>query len=199
MRLLSLIVALLLLGAGAAQSAPPRPRPDSGCGVLLVQPEAGAGRSSVVLYQEPGVLRLGELDAARLPRLGGSESEPLLTATARKGGWSRVSYDDAGREGWVEQGRSWRYLPWDDFLPGRQLKVLPGLKKGQYAVRSKPDDRAPEMASLRKEQEVRVLRVEEGWALLEAPMGWFRWRDGDGGEKTLTLHHLHGIRHNHAY
>jgi hypothetical protein len=185
MRLLSAVF-LLLFGAGVAFAAPPRPRPESGCGVLSLKAEPGAERTRVVLYQEPGVMRLGELDAAGLPRIGGSDGEPLVSATSRKGEWTRLRYDDAGREAWVEPGRSWRYLSWEEFLPGRTVRVLAGMKKPNYSVRSRASEGAAEMAALRRDQEVRVLRVESDWALLEAPMGWFRWRDGDG-RLTLAL------------
>jgi hypothetical protein len=177
MRLL-LIILSIVLAAGSALGAPPRP--ESGWGVLAIKPEPGSERNVVVLYQEPGVQRLGEVDVAKLPRLTGSESEPVVSATARKLGWTRLSYDDAGREAWVETRRSWRYQPWDEFLPGRTVRLLPGMKKVLYAVRSRPADAAAEMAALRRDQEVRVLRVEADWALLEAPMGWLKWRDGDG-------------------
>jgi hypothetical protein len=178
MRLLLIILAIVS-AAGSALGAPV-PRPESGWGVLALQPEPGAERGVVVLYQEPGVQRLGEVDVARLPRLAGSDSEPVVSATARKLEWTRLSYDDAGREAWVETRRAWRYQPWHEFLTGRAVRVLPGMKKALYAVRSRPAEGAAEMAALRRDQEVRVLRVESDWALLEAPMGWFKWRDGDG-------------------
>lgn len=178
MKRLLIIVMLLLLPMVAHGAASLRPY--SGCAVLSLEPQPGGERATVVLYQEPGLARIGEVDASLLPRLAGSATEPLVAVSARKGEWVRLSYDDAGRDAWVKQERSWRYLPWQEFLPGRRVAVLPGLKKGYYAVRNDPSDSAAQTAVVKRDQEVRVLRVEEDWALLEAPSGWFRWRDNDG-------------------
>lgn len=188
-RPLFLTLLFSLLVAATAQGAPPRPRPYGGCGVLALKPDAGAERPLLVLYQEPGLLRLAELEGGALPRLAGSASEPLVAVSERRGGWTRLAYDDAGREAWIEQPRAWQYLPWREFLPGRLVRILPGLKKGWYLVRSEPREEAPESAPLSRDQEVRVLQVEGDWARLEAPAGWFRWRDGDG-RLTVALREI---------
>jgi hypothetical protein len=180
MRALPFSFLLLTLLAAAANAAPPRPRPFSGCGVLTVASEPATGRTPVVLYREPGVERLLETDAAALPRLSAKESEPLLAVTRRKGRWTRVAYDDGGREGWLEQGRRWRFLSWEEFLPGRLVSPLPGLKKGWYAVRSEPRDSSAEQAQAGRDHRLRVLQVADDWVRLERPAGWFRWRDPDG-------------------
>lgn len=180
---LFVFLAYLALSVAAAQAAAPL-RPYGGCGVLTTAPSGE--KSSVVLYREPGVARLAEVDAAALPRLQGSAAEPLLAVSARKGEWTRVGYDDAGREGWLKQPRSWRYRPWQEFLPGRTVRVLPGMKKPLYGLKSAPGDKGREIGSVSRDETVRVLRLEEDWALLEAPSGWFRWRDGDG-RLTISL------------
>jgi len=171
---------ILLICVSAAHAAPPRPRPYSGCGVLALKAWPGAQGARLVFYQEPGVLRVAELDGGSLPRLAGDGSEPLIAVSARKGGWTRLAYDDAGREAWIEQARGWRYLTWREFLPGRLVRILPGMKKGLYALRSEPREEAVEAGSLTRDQSVRVLQVEDDWARLQSPPGWFRWRDGDG-------------------
>jgi hypothetical protein len=38
--------------------------------------------------------------------------------------------------------------------------------------------------ALKRDQTVRIRSVEGDWVRIEAPGGWFRWRDGDG---RLTL------------
>jgi hypothetical protein len=193
MRRLLLIAALLLvLSAGAAHPAPPRPRPYSGCGVLALKPYAGADRVSVSLYEEPGVLRISEIDGSALPRLSGSGPEPLVAVSARKGVWTRLAYDDAGREGWVEQARAWEYLTWQEFLPDRQVRILPGMKKGLYSLRSEPREGGAERGTLARDQAVRILQVEDDWARLQTPSGWFRWRDGDG-RLTVSLQDPEGV------
>ena len=183
---LFLILLLLAWTGAAAQGAPPRPRPYSGCGVLELTVDAGAEGGGLVLYQEPGLFRVAQLDRGALPRLAGSAARPLLAVSARKGGWTRLAYDDAGREGWIEQPRAWRYLPWEEFLPGRPVRLLPGLKKGLYLVRSEPREAGAETGTLTRDQEVRPVGVEGDWARLELPAGWFRWRDGDG-RLTISL------------
>lgn len=186
MHLSLLITVSLLLAAGAAHPAPPAPRPYSGCGVLALMLSAGAERSLLPLYEEPGVHRIAQLPGSALPRLAGSSEEPLVSASARRGDWIQVAYDDAGRQGWLQPARDSDYLPWREFLPGRQVRILPGMKKGYHAVKSSPGDGSSEMSALTRDQPVTVLQVEDDWARLQAPQGWFRWRDGDG-RLTISL------------
>lgn len=137
-------------------------------------------------------MRVAEFEAASLPRLAGNSVEPLLAVSARRGRWTRIAYDDAGREGWIEQARSWDYLTWQEFLPGRQLRILPGMKKVLYAVRHEPREEATENGTVTRDQAVRLLQVEGDWARLQAPSGWFRWRDGDG-RLTVSLEAPEGV------
>jgi len=174
-----LILALVALGPAAAQAAPPPPRPYAGQGVLALHPAPWAERAPIPVYREPGLQRIAEPEPGALPRLAGDGGEPLVAVQAR-GGWLRVAYDDAGREGWLKPPRGWEYRPWEEFLPGRLVRVFPGMKKALYALRGEPREGGAETGALARDQEVRVLRVEEDWAQLQAPWGWFRWRDGDG-------------------
>jgi hypothetical protein len=181
-----LLISLLLvaLAAATAQSAQPRPRPYSGCGLLALSPEPGEERLTLALYEGPGVNRIAEREGSTLPRLAGSGSEPLVAVSARKAGWARLAYDEAGREAWIEPPRAWQYLTWQEFLPGRTVRLQPGMKKVYYALRSEPRETAAELGTLTRDQAVRILQVEDDWARLQEPSGWFRWRDGDG---RLTL------------
>jgi hypothetical protein len=183
---ISLALAFVFMLAGTARCAPPRPRPYAGCGVCALKTGPGAERSALAFYQDPGLARIAELDAAALPRLAGSGPEPLLAVSERRGGWLLVAYDDGGREGWTKQARSWRYLDWREYLPGRLLRILPGMKKEQYTLGSKPDEGGAGQGSLTRDQTVKVLQVEGDWVRLQAPAGWFRWRDGDG-RLTVSL------------
>jgi len=171
---------LLLAAASTVESAPPAPRPYSGCGVLVLNEAGEWGKGRLPLYREPGLLRVAEKGVSELPLLSGKGETVQLAATARKGGLTRVAYDDAGREGWLPPSRGAEYLSWQEFLPGRSVRLLPGMKKGLYTARVAPDEGAAAVATLPREKELRVLQVEEGWARLKAPAGWFRWRDGDG-------------------
>lgn len=181
MRRLTLItLALLVFWAGSLHAARPRPRPFSGCGVLALRPVPGAERVPIALYGEPGLQRMVELELQALPRLGGDQQQPLVAVSATKGGWVRLAYDDAGRKGWIELLRFWHYLPWEEFLPGRTVRVFPGMKKGLYLLRGEPSEGAAEQETLVRDQAVRVTQVKGDWARSETPSGWFRWRDGDG-------------------
>ena len=177
-----LLIALTLfaLCTAAVHAAPLPPRPYSGCGVLTLHPLAGARPTPLAVYAEPGLQRIAELDLATLPRLAGDQQEPLVAVSATKGGWVRLGYDDAGREGWIEPPRAWAYRPWTEFLPGRTVRVFPGMKKALYALKGEPRDGSPERGALTRDQQVRVLQVEEDWARLQSPAGWMRWRDADG-------------------
>jgi len=181
MRFFSLTVLVLLgLVTAAAQAAPLPPRPYSGCGVLLLQPVVGPGPSPIVLYAEPGLQRVAELEIPALPRLAGDKQEALVAVSATKGNWLQLAYDDAGREGWIEPSRNWEYRTWEEFLAKRMVRVFPGMKKGLYALRGEPREGSPDRGVLVRDQQVRVMKIQDDWALLQAPSGWFRWRDGDG-------------------
>ncbi|GFO69418.1 hypothetical protein GMLC_29970 [Geomonas limicola] len=178
MRYLVSLTLLILIAATAWAAAPLRPY--SGCGVLLAQGAPGAEPSPLPFYAEPGVQRLAELDLAALPRLSGDREQPVLAVYATKGGWLKLAWDDAGRSGWVEGARNWEYRSWDDYLTGRQVKVLPGLKKNLYALKGAPRDGSADAGNVTRDQQVRIVQVTEDWARLERPAGWLRWRDVDG-------------------
>jgi hypothetical protein len=173
-------LALLVIFTAASQAAPLPPRPYSGCGVLLLHPVAAPQVSPLVLYAEPGLQRIAEIAIPVLPRLAGDKEEPLVAVSATKGNWLQLAYDDAGREGWIEPPRSWEYRTWGEFLPRRTVRVFPGMKKGLYALRGEPREGSSDRGVLARDQQVRVIQIQDDWALLQAPSGWFRWRDADG-------------------
>ena len=183
-RIFSALLLLCLLSPSAHAAQPLRPY--AGCGVIELSLAPGAQPEPLLFYQEPGVARIGESAPWSLPRLSAGADQPLIAVSARRDGWIRVAYDEAGREGWVAQARAWRYLHWPEFLAGRQVRILPGLMKGLYALRSEPLEGASLHGALGREQAVRVLQVKDGWAEAEEPAGWFRWRDGDG-RLTVSL------------
>lgn len=191
MRRLAAATLLFATLAAAAHGAPPPPRPLSGCGVLALESPPAAFGSPLVLYREPGIERIAEPKGANLPRLAGSPDRPLLAVAARRGGWTQVAYDDAGRTGWLEPARCRRFLSWPEFLPGRTVRLLPGLKKGWYALKDAPSERGAERGFLGRDRALRVLATEDDWALVEAPSGWVRWRDPDG-RLTISLQEAAG-------
>lgn len=186
MRRFFLCALLLILGSGAALAALPAPRPYSGCGVLVLKALGSWQPEPLVLYREPGVDRIGETKPESLPRLSGDAAEPVLPVHERRGGWNSITLDDSGRQGWLEQARAWEYADWREFLPGRSIRLLAGLKKEWYQLRSAPDGEGKAVALVARDQQLRVVQVEEDWVRVEAPAGWLRWRDPDG-RLTVSL------------
>jgi hypothetical protein len=188
MRVPTLFLIILLLAvytAFAAPSAPPKMRPYSGIGMLML-PVAGNGLTdSLPLYEEPGLSRLGSLNPNRIPRydwiFGAISSAAPLIVTGRKGPWLRVAYDDAGREAWLNPARPGAFQSWDFFLKDHVSRLLPGLQKKYYQLYEQPGRKV--LAPLVPGQFLKVLRLENDWAMVlsdQNSLGWLRWRDDDG-------------------
>jgi len=160
-------------------------RPYTGIGILMLT-VAGDGLSdSLPLYEEPGLSRLGYLNPGKIPRyeliFGEAPAAAPLVVTGRKGLWLRVVYDDAGREGWLNPARPGAFQPWDLFLKDHVSRLLPGLQKKYYQLYQHPGKTV--LASLTTRQFLKVLRLENDWAMVlsdENSLGWLRWRDEDG-------------------
>jgi SH3-like domain-containing protein len=170
--------------------APPKPRPYSGSGLLLIRttplhhPETAP---RLILYREPGIGRIAEMTAADLPLLvqvlGTTDGENPVAVMATKGAWLKIAYDEAGRQGWIEMEVSWQYTPWEEFLPGRVVRLLPGLKKGAGALRSEPSSSAVELATLSPAGDGRAELIRGDWLRIRIDpqtSGWLRWRDESG-------------------
>lgn len=177
---------LLAFTAGAVGAAPAAHRPYSGSGVLLLKESPGGQPETVALYRQPGVERITAVVPPSLPHLQAEPDATLVAVYERRRGWSRVALDDAGRQGWMQDERSWRYLEWREFLPGRSVRVLPGMKKEWYQVKNAPGAAGSVAGAVSRDQRVRVLEVEDAWARLETPAGWMRWRDPDGRLTVAT-------------
>ena len=189
MRAPTLFLIILLLAAHtafAASSAPPKMRPYTGIG-MLVLPVAGADLNDPLpLYEEPGLSRLGSLNPDRIPRyawiFGGATSAAApLIVTGRKGSWLRVAYDDAGREAWLNPARPGSFQTWDSYLKDHVSRLLPGLQKRYYQLYQQPGTAV--LAQLTPRQFLKVLRLENDWAMVlsdQNSLGWLRWRDEDG-------------------
>lgn len=187
---------LLLLLALPAHGAPPKPRPYTGSGLLVIRPlplhELDDG-DRIILYREPGIGRIMEKDPAGLPLLiriiEAGAGEFSLAVMGRKGNWLKIAYDDAGREGWLAMERRWQYSHWEEFLPGRFVRLLPGLKKEYGAVRREPSPAADELAPLSPDRELRVELLQGDWlrvSLDPQTAGWLRWRD-EGGRFLVSV------------
>lgn len=191
MRMFTSLVVVLFAAAVAsaaptASPSPPKMRPYSGIGVLVLPMTPLAdGDDPYPLYDEPAIARRGLLDMARVPPyewIFGSHSTSLpLMVTARKGEWLRVAYDDAGREAWLNPRRPAAFHPWEEFLKGQAGTLLPGLQKRYYQLYRQPGTGM--LATLPPRHPFRVVKLEQDWALVvtdQAALGWLRWRDEDG-------------------
>lgn len=186
----------LALSAQGTLAAPAKPRPHSGDGILIIRPLPSMGDEpccSLPLYREPGVERVAEVKGNELPSLApalqGRIGEFTAAVTGKKGDWLHIIYDDAGREGWLENSRSWEYAAWNTFLKGRAAKVLPGLRKELYLLRRDPSPAAPQIETLSRQKNLRIIEIRDDWALVLvdlAAYGWLRWRDNDG-RFTISL------------
>lgn len=173
----------MLESANAAPSQPvPKMRPYAGIGVLFLRDAALS--EPLFLYEEPGLSRIGQFNPAKAPShgwiFGNRPGVVALMVMARKGAWLRVSYDDAGREGWLAPARE-TFIPWRRFLKGQTVRLLPGLQKRYYQLYRQPGGDVFGTATSR--QGFRCLRADDEWLMVmvdQKNLAWLRWRDEDG-------------------
>ena len=181
-----LILVLLSLPVYAAQQI----RPHAGIGLLIIRPlspDRAAETGSMTLYNYPGVKRIAEVINDVIPELQ-QVLVPVTGAyavgvTGKKGDWLKITYDDAGREGWVKMERSWVYTPWESLLKGRSATLLPKLRKSSYQLRKDHSESSEPIETLSSFQKLQVVAIEGDWAriMIEGiPSGWIRWRDQEG-------------------
>lgn len=179
------IMLLVVTSAGAVPSSRPKMRPYAGIGILLLPLSGNEQSVSLPLYEEPGLARQGSLTLNTIPTydwiFGPSTTGAPLIVTGRKGPWLRVAYDDAGREGWLQQPRTDSFMPWNVFLKDHVSRLLPGLQKKYYQLYRHPDRSL--LTPLTPQDFLKVLRLENDWALVlsdQNSLGWLRWCDEDG-------------------
>ena len=188
MKLLTVFVITVLIAVSAAAASPYPPqkmRPYAGIGVLYL-PLIDTDDGPLPLYDEPGLSRQGTLNRNQIPPFdwifGTSPRVQPLFVMARKGDWLRVTYDDAGREAWLNPPRDAIYQTWDLFYKGHVSRLLPGLQKKQYQLYQQQGT-APLM-TLATTQPFKVLQMDNDWAMVllieQNSLGWLRWRDEDG-------------------
>jgi hypothetical protein len=190
------LILFLELSALPLQAASPPPRPYTGSGLLLIRHasrQAGELPSPLVFYREPGVGRIAEMRPDRLPLLqkvmAAAPGEYPAAVLGRKGNWLCLAYDEGGNTGWVEISRRWEEIRWREFLPGRTVQLLPGLKKVYTVLRREPLTDAGELTPVTPADSIRVEQVRGDWLRVSsaaATGGWLRWRD-DGGRFLIAL------------
>ena len=189
-RLFITVLLSLSLFIPPASHAAAKPHPFAGSGILLIRPPFPAEATepvTITLYREPGVGRLAELSPGKLPNLGqvfkAEQEETAVAVLGKRGEWLRIAYDDAGREGWVQLQRHWRYTDWETFLKRRVVRLFAGMKKGVYSLHREPASASHEVQRLSASRNLRVIQLQEEWAQVmidQSAAGWIRWRDGDG-------------------
>lgn len=190
MRRAVFLITLLILTHSPAWSAPVKPRPLAGIGVLFIQADSSAQKMDsqpVTLYRDPGVGRLEDLDVADFPPMTQAvKTQPgvyPLAVTRKKGDWIRVIFDDSGREGWLLMSPEWHFRTWDSYLRGGEVKLLNGLRKEFYQLRSSPSTSSPAAGTVSREKKLRVVDLDDTWMLVLVELandGWLRWKDDDG-------------------
>lgn len=179
--LIALIVLLTLAGNDCSAALPMRPY--SGIGVLCIVDDSPD--NDLQLYEEPGLVRSGTLNAAAARQLTAwllnSGDALCLLVTARKGEWLRIERDDAGRQAWLRTMRRWSYTPWDQFLKGRQISFLRNAPRQQLQVYPYPE--TANGTPLLSFKPMKVIMVQGDWTYVlydQLSAGWIRWRDHDG-------------------
>jgi hypothetical protein len=190
-----LLLLLLTLFALPLPAALPPARPYTGSGLLLIRNasrQADGSPTPIVFYREPGIGRVAEKRPDRLPLLqkimAAAPGEYPAAVLGRKGNWLCLAYDEGGHTGWVEKSRRWENIRWREFLPGRTVQLLPGLKKDCTILRREPLSAAGELSPLTPADSFRVEQVRGDWLRVTsaAREGWLRWRD-DGGRFLIAL------------
>jgi hypothetical protein len=154
---------------------------------LLVPSGDGRHAPPVVLYREPGLGRIAEVDAVRFPRIFPEFTSPegclAIVVTAKMLDWYRVVYDDGEREGWIEGRLSYRYQRWGDVLQGRRIVLPDGMKSDHYLLRTVPDPAYEAHGKIVKGSGVTVISSDGDWVQVRSDsdvIGWLRWRDDNG-------------------
>ena len=176
-----------MTGSAGFAASPPRMRPYTGIGlVVFSQPDNAPNRDlQLKLYEEPGLSRVGMLSSTRLPGnawiFGTSDEAPPLIVSARKDGWLRVFFDDAGREAWIDPQNKGHFQSWEQFLKLHTGRMLPGLQPQYYQLQQQPGGKL--LATLTPKQLFKVLKLENSWIMVlidQEQIGWVRWSDDDG-------------------
>jgi len=164
-------------------------RPYAGIGVLMLPVSSDSGDAAyeeLQRYDEPGIYRRGALEIVRIPRhewiFGSGSAMVPLVVMAKKAGWLKVVYDDAGREAWINPGRRGTFQPWEVFFKGQAGRMLPGLQKKYYQLFRQPDSGQP-LTSVTPRQVFKMILLDGDWAVVMSDpnsLNWMRWRDEDG-------------------
>jgi hypothetical protein len=163
----------------------PEPHPLAGKGIVILP--ASSSSAELVLYELPGIRLIGNIRQKELPALAPfvkvKSNETALAVMSVREGWLRIVQDTSGREAWVALNDGWNYKPWERYLAGRTIRLVPGLKEPLYRFRSTPTEKGEQSGAATPGFPLQVQAVRGDWVEVitagQAP-GWLRWRDGDG-------------------
>ena len=106
-----------------------------------------------------------------------------LAVTRKNGSWVKVIFDDSGREGWLAMDRGWKFQSWTKYLKGGEVKLLNGLRKEFYQLKTAPSSSSLPTMPVSRDKKLRVVEIDDNWMLVLvdfANSGWLRWKDDDG-------------------
>ena len=179
--------ALSVTASPGFAAAPPRMRPYTGIGLFVFTQtdKSPAQDLQLQLYEEPGLQRVGVLNDSRSSGndwiFGFPEGTSPLIVSARRGDWLRVTFDDAGREAWLDAENKGRFQSWEQFLKLHTGRMLPGLQPQYYQLQQQPTGKS--LGTLTPRQVFKVLKLESLWGMVltdQGQIGWVRWCDDDG-------------------
>lgn len=178
------IIVLLLVAVLPAVAAPPKARPLTGDGLLLLPSAQRKSAASLSLFREPGIGRLAELPVEQVPRfspaLEAGDGRRTLTVIARRYGWYRVIVDGSERTGWLQARPAFRFRRWGELLPGKTVALPTGLRKDYYQLRREPSAAAAPLAAVAAGSALQIVGVAGDWIDVRSGAGsggWLRWRD----------------------
>jgi len=184
----------------AMAAAPPRfipkPRPVAGIGILTIHKHAAEKQESIVLYQEPGLMRtaaINPVDPSPFEHVfGNHSSRRYLIVTKRHQQWVKVIYDDAGREGWLKPDFGSEFNHYADWLRQPVTRLLPALQKKYYQLHRTED--GAHTGNITPKQNFKILKVHNSWAQVlteQNQLAWLQWKDDDGHLLIgLAPHHI---------
>lgn len=184
LKLFTLLLTFLVSALPVAAAAPVKARIPSGIGILLINKVPAGINSPIIIYKEPSLGRLAELEPGRLPSLSQSISSPDLSVpvivTLKKSGWYRIIYDDGEREGWIEKHPGYQFIKWDELLKDRSVSLIGGLRKEFYTLRREATVSSEQIEPVEKGKLFTPLHIDGDWMLVTSnsgAQGWLRWKD----------------------
>lgn len=184
LKLFTLLLTFLVSALPVAEASPVTARIPSGSGILLINKLPAGINFPIIIYKEPSLGRLAELEPGRLPSLSQSISSPDLSVpvivTLKKSGWYKIIYGDGEREGWIENQPSYKFIKWAELLRGRSVSLIGGLRKEFYTLRRKATVSSEQIETVEKGKPFTPLHIDGDWMLVTSnsrAQGWLRWKD----------------------